>query len=265
MSLVSNGFLSFGTSWSLSVLAFLFVITERRIWFYVTALPVVFLGLSLFVTWAGQREGIREVMWQEQASLLARLDRASSIITEFELLDLSSPRQVTALDDRLNQNYFVAAGITYHEMGSANFAYGGTVPPWALIPRVIWPDKPSVGGGGNVITDFTGIKCAEGTSCGAGQVLEFYINFGIPGVLIGFFGLGYMLMWLDRGIMRALAVDDMRGFLVRAMPGVMTVQPQANLLEILVGFVAAYAAARLISSLRFFNVPLSARSRRQMA
>jgi hypothetical protein len=265
ISLVSNGFLSFGTYWSLSVVAFLFVITQRRIWLYAAALPVVFLGLSLFVTWAEQRMGIREVVWHEQTSLLDRLDRYSSLITQFDLLDLSSPTQVTALDDRLNQNYWVGAGIIYHESGGAGFAYGATVPLWALIPRAVWPDKPGVGGGGNIISDFTGIPCAEGTSCGAGQVLEFYINFGIPGVLIGFFGFGYMLMWLDRGIMRALAVDDMRGFLVRAMPGLMTVQPQANLLEILVGFVAAYAAARLISSLRFFNVPLPARSRRQMA
>jgi hypothetical protein len=65
--------------------------------------------------------------------------------------------------------------------------------------------------------------------------------------------------------MRSLASDDMRGLLLRAMPGLMLLQPGGNLLEILVGCVASYVAARLIISLRFFNLPLAARPRRQAA
>jgi hypothetical protein len=84
-------------------------------------------------------------------------------------------------------------------------------------------------------------------------------------VLIGFLGLGYLLMQLDQGIMRALAADDMRGLLLRAMPGLMLLQPGGNLLEILVGCFAAYVAARLVISLRFFNVPLAPGPRRQVA
>ena len=254
MTLVTSGFLAFGTSWALSVVAFLFVITQRRIWFYLATPPVVFLALSLFVTWMGQRVGIRDYFYYEQASLADRFDRASSIITKFKLLDLTSPDHVAALDARLNQNYFVGASIIYHETGATDFVYGATVPLWALIPRAIWPDKPAVGGGGNIISDFTGFRVAEGTSYGAGQVLEFFINFGTPGVLIGFFGLGYFLMWLDQGIMRALAADDTRRLLVRAMPGLMMMQPQGNLLEILVGAVSAYAVARLLILTRLFDV-----------
>ena len=51
------GFLGYGIYWVLSVVAFLFVITQRRIWFYLGAPVVVFLGLSLFVTYMGQRDG----------------------------------------------------------------------------------------------------------------------------------------------------------------------------------------------------------------
>jgi hypothetical protein len=264
-SLVTGGFLGYGVYWVLSVVAFLFVITRRRIWFYAAAPPVMFLGLSLFVTYMGQRTGIREVVWQEQAGMLARLARASAIVTEFELLDLSSPTQVTALDDRLNQNFLVGLAVNNLEEGGASFAYGGTIPPWALIPRAVWPDKPDIGGGRTIVADFTGFQVAEGTSFGAGQVLEFYVNFGIPGVFIGFLGLGYLLMWLDRGIMRALAADDVRGLLLRAMPGLMLLQPGGNLLEILVGCVAAYVAAHLVISVRFFNIPLAPRPRRQAA
>jgi hypothetical protein len=264
-TLVTGGFLGYGVYWVLSAVAFLFVITRHRIWFYAAAPLAVFLGLSLFVTYMSQRMGIREVVWVEQASMLDRLDRASAIVTEFELLDLASPTHVKALDSRLNQNWLVGAAVMNHADGWTSFAYGATLPLWALIPRAVWPDKPDVGGGGDIVTDFTGIPFAEGTSVGAGQVLEFYVNFGIPGVLLGFLGLGYLLMRLDHGIMRALAADDMRGLLVRAMPGLMLLQPGGNLLEILVGCVAAFVGAHLIISIRFFDVPLAARSRQQAA
>jgi hypothetical protein len=69
-------------------------------------------------------------------------------------------------------------------------------------------------------------------------------------------------MWLDLG-MRALAADDMRGLLLRAMPGLTLLQPGGNLLEMLVACVAGYGAARLISSLKFFEIALPVRSYRQ--
>jgi hypothetical protein len=264
-TLVTGGFLNFGTYWVLSVVAFLFVITRQRIWFYFTGPAAAFLGLSLFVTYMGQRTGIREVVWQQQSGMSDRLHRVSTIVTEFELLDLASPEHVTALDDRLNQNVFVGKAVISHESGVTEFAYGATIPAWALVPRAVWPDKPEVGGGRTIVTDFTGFQVAEGTSYGAGQVLEFYVNFGIPGVLIGFLGLGFLLMRLDQGIMRSLAASDMRGLLLQAMPGLMLLQPGGNLLEILVGCVAAYVGARLVISLRFFEVPLTARPSREVA
>jgi hypothetical protein len=178
---------------------------------------------------------------------------------------LASTAHVAALDGRLNQNYLVGAAILYHESGAVPFVYGGTVPLWALIPRAIWPDKPQVGGGLDVVSEFTGIQFAEGISVGAGQVLEFYVNFGIPGLLIGFLGLGFLLMRLDQGAMRSLAAGDMRGFLPQAMPGLMLLQPGGNLLEILVACVAGYLTAHLVISSRFLDLPLAAPPRRQVA
>jgi hypothetical protein len=264
-TLVTGGFLGYGVYWVLSVVAFLFVISRRRTWFYLGAPVAVFLGLSLFVTYMGQRAAIRELAWQEHASMLDRLDRASAIVTNFQLLDLTSPEQVTALDARLNQNAFVGAAFMFHEDGSVPFAHGATIPLWALIPRAVWPDKPTVGGGLNVVGDFTGIRLDEGTSFGAGQVLEFYVNFGTPGLLAGFVLLGFVLMHLDRGIMRSLAAGDTRGLLLRALPGLTLLQPQGNLLEILVACVAAYFVAHLASLSSFFDFPSAPRSRGQAA
>ncbi len=110
-TLVTGGFLGYGVYWVLSVLAFLFVITSRRVWFYFGTPPALFLGLSLFVTYMGQRNDIREVVWYEQTGFLDRLNRVSTLVTNFELLDLTSPDQVEALDVRLNQNAFVGSAV----------------------------------------------------------------------------------------------------------------------------------------------------------
>ncbi len=252
--LAVGGYLGVGIYLSMSVIAFLFAIVRSRAWFYLAAPFVIYLGLSLFVTYMGQRGAIREVVWHEHGGLLSRLSRASRLVTDFRLLDLDSPTQDAALDGRLNQNALVGTGVLMHEGGWSHFAYGATVPLWALIPRAVWPGKPAVGGGLDVVSKFTGIRFAPNTSVGAGQVLEFYVNFGIPGVLIGFLGLGFLLMRLDRGIMRALAAGDMRALLLRAMPGLTLLQPGGNLLEILVAFVGAVVAAHLVLKLPFFEL-----------
>jgi hypothetical protein len=260
-TLVAGATMNYAAGWVLSIFAFLFVIAQRRIWFYFGAPIAVFLTLSLFVTYMSWRSDYRAFVQTERTNLSERLDRVWAMITEFQLFDLGSPTHLAALDDRLNQNWLVGAGIIYHESGGAAFAYGGTVPPWAFIPRALWPSKPEIGGsgsisgGGGLVSDFTGIRFAEDTSVGVGQVLEFYINFGIPGVLIGFFGLGYLLMRLDLGIMRSLVTSDGHGLLLRAMPGLTLLNPGGSLLEMIVGSTAAYLTARLVISLRFFDVP----------
>lgn len=251
-TLVSVGFLGYGVYWVLSVITFLFIIARQRVLFYVATPMVIYLGLSLFVTYMGERAGVRQLVWQEHATLIDRLDRASTIVTKFQLLDLNSPDHVTALDDRLNQNALVGAAVLHHEAGFSDFAYGATLPFWAVIPRAVWPDKPTVGGGLDVVSDFTGIQFAEGTSVGAGQVLEFYINFGVPGIGLGFFLLGFILMRLDHGIMHALAANNMRGFLLRAMPGLTLLQPGGNLLEIVVAAAAAFIVAHAVGRIRLF-------------
>ena len=142
--------------------------------------------------------------------------------------------------------------------GWAEFAYGATIPISALIPRAIWPDKPLVGGGGMVVSDFTGILFDRYTSVGAGQVFEFYVNFGLPGVVTGFLLLGVVLMRLDRGIMRALASGDARGLLLRALPGLAMLQPGGNLVEILVAVPGAIIVAHLMvhaSIFRLLRIP----------
>jgi hypothetical protein len=245
-TLTLGGFLGYGIYWVLSVLSFLFVIVRRRSYFYLAAPIVVLFGLSMFITYMGQRPDIREVVWQEDTGLLERIDRVSTLVTKFETLDLSNPIQRAHLSLRLNQNYLIGIGVKRYRSGEVDLAYGATVPAWSLIPRAVWPNKPVIGGGLDVVADFTGLEFNKKTSVGAGQVLEFFYNFGMPGVLVGFFVLGFTFMWLDYKIIDALAARDLRRFLYFAMPGLVMLQPGGNLLEILVALVAAVAMSRLL-------------------
>src|SRR6185437_11887263 len=66
-----------------------------------------------------------------------------------------------------------------------------------LIPRAFWPDKPTTAGSGQLVADMTGLRLNQDTSWGVGNVMEFYINFGLPGVIIGFVALGWLIGSLD--------------------------------------------------------------------
>jgi hypothetical protein len=246
-TLVTGGFVGFGINWSLSVISFLFVIVRRRRWFFLLAPFVAYAGLSLFVTYMGERTGIRDVVWNEQSGFGDRFGRIATIVTNFQFLDLEDTAHLDAIDGRLNQNFLVGVVVRRLQDEDLELAYGGTVSLWALIPRAIWPDKPGVGGGGTLVSELTGLAFGEGTSVGAGQVLEFYANFGWIGILVGFSALGALLMHLDRGIMRAFSAGDQRGLILRALPGLVLLQPGGNLLEILVSVVGAIATAHLVA------------------
>jgi hypothetical protein len=269
-TLVIGGFLSFGTAWVLSIVAFHFVIVRRRIWFYLATPPVIFLGLSLFVTYFQQRDDIRDVVWYQKAGITQRLNQVTKLATEFQLLDLSNEKHRWSLDERLNQNFLVGLGVIRHRQDWVELSYGATIPIWALVPRAIWPDKPAVGGSGELVAEFTGISFAEGTSVGVGQVLEFYMNFGTTGVVAGFAILGFILMRLDQAITRALATVNMHALVQTALPGLALLQPMGSLLEMLVATVSAIIVARLAVHSKFLvpsfaprqNTKISGQTRR---
>jgi hypothetical protein len=246
LTTITQGFIGFGVYWDLSVVAFLFVVARRRMWMVALAPFVIYFGLSLFVTYMRDRSEIRNVVWQEQSGFSERIDSITRTITTFEFLDLTKLEHLTALDVRLNQNYLVGLAIERYQEGVLELQYGATVPIWALIPRAIWPDKPDVGGGGSVVTDATGLDVSAGTSVGAGQVLEFYVNFGWLGVLVGFFALGILLRYLDGRILQSLNDLNTRRLLLCVIPGFALLQPLGNLLEIIVAASGALAVAYVL-------------------
>lgn len=243
VTLTTGGFVGYGVSWVIAIVALYFVLSRRR-FFFIAAMPVVFfLGLSFFVTYAGQRNDIRDVVWSSRASVTERVDSVLSMVTSFRPIDLTSDIDARHLRNRLNQNLLVGVGAIRYRNGQVDLAYGETFQPWLLIPRALWPGKPAVAGSGTIVTNFTGINFAAGTSVGAGQVLEFYYNFGMLGLVVGFFGLGYLIRLLDRRLMAGFARGDLRLILLNGMPGLAMLQPGGSVIETAVAAIAALVAA----------------------
>lgn len=199
-TLLGSGFLSYGIAAALPL--GLLILRQMKSKFMMMALLVVgmYLGLSLFVNYFQHRTAYRDVAWIEGGDLSDKTDILKKMFAEFTPLNLSNSRHLESIDARLNQNSLVGIGVERLGQGTIGFLNGETL--WlsvaALVPRALWPDKPEYGGSGNWISVLTGLKINENTSFGLGTVLEFYANFGLPGVFLGFFALGLMVCKCDR-------------------------------------------------------------------
>jgi hypothetical protein len=158
------------------------------------------------------------------------------------------------LDDRLNQNWLVGAAVERISEGKSELKSGATLTDAviAIVPRAIWPDKPVRAGSGDLVADATGVPFAQGTSVGVGQVLEFYINFGTPAVIIGELLWGIALAILDVWASVALRSGASRTFTTLYLVGLGFMLAGGSLVEIVATTAAAVVAALVIND---FLVP----------
>jgi hypothetical protein len=197
LTIVLQGFLGFGVSYTIIVTCFFVAIYRPRWTMALLIIPVVYLALSFFVTYMRDRGAIRSVVWGG-GGMEASVDQAEQTFQQFEWFDPLNRRHLDAIDHRLNYNWMVGAAMV-HLRTPDDFGKGETL--WmgvlAIIPRVLWPDKPIQAGSMNFVSHYTGIKFAEGTSVGMGLIFEFYVNFGTYGVLIGMFIIGILIRYAD--------------------------------------------------------------------
>jgi hypothetical protein len=251
LTLVKDGFLSYGTGWLLTIISFLLNQSKRSRISYLFMMPVFFFfALSVFVNYMASRDEYRLMAWRGQAEIGDKVKRIAQIFQNFEWIDYSNPKHREALV-RLNQNPLVGMAVKRLESGEVAYASGSTIGTMvlALIPRALWPDKPIVGGGGNVVSEFTGVQFAAGTSVGAGQVLEFYVNFGTWGVIGGFLLWGWVVGRMDLHLVDCVNRGDQRGFLFWFLVGIAMLQPGGNLLEVVVSLATAALAAKGVGHL----------------
>ena len=205
---------------------------------------VAVLGTSLFANYAVARDNIRAVVWSD-AGWEARIRVVADAFSDLEPLALSNPKHIEALDLRLNQNYFVGVAVSRLDAGIVGYKWGWSLVEAAmsLVPRVIWPDKPVYGGSPSIVREMTGLELSETTSWGVGNVMEFYINFGMVGLIAGFFLLGMLLGRLDRNAAIALSKGDCGGAILCFLPAVALIQPIGSLVELASGSAAALVGA----------------------
>jgi hypothetical protein len=179
------------------------------------------------------RNTIREVVWGG-SSTAARVTQLKGTFTEFEAFNIYDVEHLYRIDRRLNQDFLVGAAVRWLEMNPERFAGGETIADavLALIPRSLWPDKPMSAGSGDLVSRFTGIRFAEGTSVGVGPILELYVNFGSTGVFVGFFCLGAVLSTVDRRAAFYRNAGDWTRFVYWFLPGVAMLQVGGSLMEV---------------------------------
>src|SRR5262249_23203687 len=157
-------------------------------------------------------------------------DSVTDMVRGFEWFDVNDRAQLISLDQRLNQNYFVGLAARRIELGMVHYLGGESV--WqgllSLVPRLLWPQKPVFPGSPQIVSEMTGLHLSPTTSFGVGNVMEFQINFGIPGIIIGFFTLGWLIGTLDLKAAVAEASGDLGGVILFFLPGVALIQPNGS-------------------------------------
>jgi hypothetical protein len=234
VTIVSSGFMGQGALGALTVFVFAGSLGRPRVSRLLLAGLIAYVGLSFYVGYMRDRTEIREAVWGGR-SLEARLQQMADTVSRFEWFDPADPLHVWAVNSRLNQNVFVgiARDRLRYEQGEG-YAWGATLvdAALALVPRALWPEKPVTAGSGDLVSRYTGIRFAEGTSVGIGQVLEFYVNFGPAGVAGGFLVLGVALTLIDATARRRLEAEDHGGFALWLLVGTAFLQSGGSLVEL---------------------------------
>jgi hypothetical protein len=244
LTLLRAGFLSFGSTPVFVILAGLVIMTRSN-WRVAIGVPLVsLLFFHLFLSYFSNRDDIREAVAMG-ATMETRIERSLNIIKAFTLFSPDNSAQMRALDDRLNQNYFVGLAAARIDSGERSYLHGRSF--WegamALIPRAFWPNKPVYAGSPGIIMEMTGFEVNESTSYGVGNVMELHINFGMPSLICGFLMLGLLFGWLDRKAALADRAGDLGQTILYFLPAATMIHPNGSFVELTGTGASAFLAA----------------------
>jgi hypothetical protein len=242
--LLLGGFLSYGAWAIVIVFAALTVATTGGMRVTVGVVLFLYIGLTIFVNYFQHRDDIRHEVWGG-APFAARIDSVTGIVKDFTWFDTTNRAHLIALDRRLNQNFFLGLAAARIQDGRSKYLYGESF--WegllALVPRILWPRKPVFAGSPEIVSKMTGLRLSPTTSFGVGNVMEFQINFGMPGVVIGFFVLGWLIGALDLRAAVAEVQGDLRTTILYFLPSLALLDPQGSFVQLFGGSAAALVGA----------------------
>lgn len=248
ITLLTTAFVGYGMNTLIAITAFLVAMHRVKAIHIPLVIVGAYLGMSLYVTYFEDRPDYRKQVWGEQIGLSERLSAVGAMITDFEFVDGDNTSHLYAIDIRLNQNNLVGLAANNVRRGARELGHGESIvfSFIALVPRAIWPGKPTVGGGGDIVSRYTGLHFERHTSVGAGQVLEFYVNFAEAGVVLGFLVFGAILAFIDRRAAYHLWGERLGLFILWFLPGLGFLQAGGNFVEITTTSVSSIVSALLV-------------------
>lgn len=246
ITIINQGFIGYGAMMTLIVFLFTAIFYRPKWKVLIAGALLVYLGLTFYQSYMRDRGELRAVVWGG-ASITDRVRELTVTLRNPEWFNPFNVEHLERIDARLNQNFLVGVATDYLKRN--DYAYGGTV--WqsiiALIPRILWPDKPVYAGSPGIVSKYTGLTFAKGTSVGVGQVMEFYINFGTIGVVIGFLVLGIVIALIDFMAGHNLRKGNWQKFVLWFLPGLAFLQVGGSLVEVTSSAGAGIVVAILVN------------------
>jgi hypothetical protein len=258
VTVVKQGFLGFGVI-AVSIILLFTAQFFRPRWVLAVGLAVAaFLGLTTYVSYMRDRTEIRMAVWNE-APLSERIGTAWHTVSTLDWFDPTNEDQLGLIDERLNQNVLIGAAVGNLSTSGA-YARGETIRDavYAMVPRLIWPSKPVSAGSHGLVSSFTGMVFAEGTSVGVGPVLEFYGNFGTMGVLVGFFLMGMLVRALDIAAGTHLLASNWPALTSFFLVGISFLNVSGSLVEVSAGAMASLVVAKVAGRFLMRGTPAAA-------
>jgi hypothetical protein len=242
--LLLGGFLSYGAAAAIVAVSALLVSARSYARVVMGCALATYLGLTMFVNYFESRDAIRDEVWGG-APLEQRVNTVLGVASNFHWFDSGDRLDLLALDERLNQNFFVGLAADRIEAGQVDYLYGRSILEMlqALVPRAIWPEKPVFAGSPRIVSEMTGLQLSETSSFGVGNVMEFQINFGLGGVVGGFLLLGWLIGTLDRKAAAAERRGELGKTILFFLPAIALIQPNGSMIEMASGSAAAIVAA----------------------
>lgn len=233
ITILTQGYLSYGIAALVVVFAFVAENVRPRWALIAGGLIVSYITMSFYVTYMRDRNDIREAVWNG-ASAEERVSVVGRTLSTIEPFDPRNNAHLSRVDDRLNQDYLVGRAEAWLGQKYAPFGHGSTVmdAALALVPRMLWPDKPMSAGSGDLVSRYTGMVFGPDTSVGIGQIMEFYVNFGSPGVWIGMAIIGALVVLIDERAALALAHGDVPTCARWFVPGLSVLQVGGSLVDV---------------------------------
>lgn len=253
-TILTTGAIEFAIKAILVIICFVSIFYRPK-WHLICATPLIlFVGLTFFVNYMQVRNEIRQAAYSNDV-VKERIEIVKKAYRDKSFFNFRDSRHLELIDIRLNQNCFVGMVVDNIEAGLNDFARGATIvrAVQAMIPRVIWRNKPVIGGGGTLFAEYTGFEIVDDTTFGVGLPLELYINFGTTSIVIGLFIMGLIVTWFDGKAAYGLFQNDSREFLKFFIPGLAMTRTIASLSEISSSVASAFVIFFLVD--RFFIRP----------